>query len=781
MLVDVRQYNTQYRGLCWLQDAGAAVQVLALPFKQVNVTAYYLDVDYDLHLMLPWSRRYLALMQNTSRVQTYGTCTQKCYLNRLLCVQPNSISDTVSTEVLQILSGKRVLKNYPISQYHMRHVTPSMIKDIVQRQPSLLKRLSRLNTLTAKWADEMSEATFCTLALYLLLLRVEDYNLISDSLLWKAPVSMKQWAKEVKNISIDLKAAQHTVDIDLTPFFELDVLLNRGLGGVNWEQERLNRTTQMQLTTHKYQDIYDTAAAMFRRSRRHGLKPNTLNWNKFWARRWEWATPGSVHTQHSRDLSYIDAQATKRTKWHTVCSMPSVSIDYWLKRKPETVAWPSVKYEWGKQRAIYGTDLTNYVLATFGFSGVEEILPPECPLGSHINEDTIRARVSKTVAGSTPYCLDFDDFNSQHSVPSMQAVIDAYLAVFSCYLSVEQIAACEWVKHALSDMTIVGSSCQKTGSSYKAKGTLLSGWRLTTFMNTVLNYCYVSIASKGLNVASLHSGDDVLLGVKSYSQVRTLEHRLRTMGCRLQSSKCFLGGLCEFLRVDHLHHGKGQYLARATSTTVHSPVETKKPYMLRAVLEAQQVRLAELRQRQGEDSVVDELNDLQLTRIGRFWEVSTSYLKDIIQTHRCLGGLSVAPDASLEHKYSDVKVSSDQEAANNSVAPGASDYAWELTRSLFTLASISHVARKAQHALDVVTGEATYTLAKQTIPEWIPDKYVLRAKYGCNRDRAGFAIVKLLAGMGLPIMSLRHTDKAALSHYWQYPANHRLDWMAVTV
>lgn len=779
VLVDVTTYDPTYAGLLTVADRGASRRVLVVPFAAIGVTCHYLHVETEIASLKPWARRALVYMQAPELLPHYGACSQTCLLRSALeATHGLDYSTTVARGVLEVLAGKVKLPHHIISQQHLRHVTPTMLHDIVRSDPAKLPRLAALNKLLT-WGPDLSETTFTTIGLYLCLLPEEHYLLIRPSALWTREMGMREWYKLAKEISVRLKSLQHIVDIDCTPLFEMDVLLNRGVGEVDWAAERTHRTEGIQVTKHTYEEIYQTAAVMFRKSRAEGRRPTRLRWDAFWKRRWEWATPGAVHSQHAADTPYIPTRGDYKTKWHTLSAMPRLDITRWLSRKPQMVAWPSTKYEWGKQRAIYGVDLTNYVLATYGYAGAEGVMPESCPLGTHVNADTVRARVRATTAGLSPYCLDFDDFNSQHSTTSMAAVLQAYIDSYRDDLEDEQRAACAWVVAALSDMRVMAVTPRQT--AYRAVGTLLSGWRLTTFVNTVLNYCYLEIAKGEERIPTLHSGDDVLAGVASFSQARKLECALIAKGCRLQASKCFLGGLCEFLRIDHSAVGSGQYLARATSTAVHAPVETRKPYMMSAVLEAAQTRLAELEARQADRKTYEALRRAYIAKISRLWDVDVATIEDIMATHRAFGGLSLARDAHIEKFYVNAPVHTKAEDVTQVVTPGASDYAWELCHSLLVEQFYPDVRRQAQRALNVVAGETVYTVRAAPVPDWVTDPPVLRARYGCNRTQTGHAPIKLLAGMGLPIMALDRALPSVTEHYRQYPAEHRLAWMAVTV
>lgn len=61
------------------------------------------------------------------------------------------------------------------------------------------------------------------------------------------------------------------------------------------------------------------------------------------------------------------------------------------------MAYASIKYEWAKLRAIYGTDLTSYILTHFAFYNCEDCLPPMFPVGQKANPKFLKQRVRATL------------------------------------------------------------------------------------------------------------------------------------------------------------------------------------------------------------------------------------------------------------------------------------------------------------------------------------------------------------------------------------------------
>jgi hypothetical protein len=474
------------------------------------------------------------------------------------------------------------------------------------------------------------------------------YDIVRNSKLLLAP-DFKSYVKEAKRISVLAKSLQNIVKEDLRQIFELDVLTNRIEGMLDWEQEKKNRT-EPRFARVPRDKVFSMAAKMFSEARQRGRKPTRMAWPEFWENRWQWSASGSIHTQYQEDDEFIFKDRLLKNKFITIAAMPDRESGYFLSRAPEVHAWSSYKYEWGKLRAIYGTDLTSYIVAHFAYYNCEDVLPSYFPVGRDANDANVSARVSAILDKKTPFCIDFEDFNSQHSPESMAAVLDAYLAVFKQDISEEQAIAMEWTKQSLSKSIIHDNMGTKT--TYQAKGTLLSGWRLTTFMNSVLNYIYTQeiTAHTMPNKNSLHNGDDVILGVNNLEVARVCTLNAQQSSIRLQRTKCAFAGIAEFLRVDHVRGSKGQYLSRACATIAHSRIESKMSTDARDLVEAMETRLADCYYRGMSIKLISRLRHTYYCHQAEVCKMPISEFYNIKAIHRSAGGISTYPDARVDMK-----------------------------------------------------------------------------------------------------------------------------------
>ncbi|UHM27577.1 MAG: RNA-dependent RNA polymerase [Sanya ochthera mantis totivirus 1] len=386
--------------------------------------------------------------------------------------------------------------------------------------------------------------------------------------------NINEFVRIGKDISNKAKFIQNVVGIDYKVLFEIHVLINRVVTPINWEQEKDNRTNPNTVKIPLSFIRQHLRNVFAERKNKRGSVIKKTTWEDFWATRYEWAPIGAVHSQYYEDTNYFDSNYLFRNKMLALNAMPNtIPFAYFSTRKPATEAHSSIKYEWAKQRAIYGCDLTNFIMHQFAFGNCEDMFNEQYPSGSTANPAFVEARLKTVLQNATPLCLDFEDFNSQHSIDSMKAVLDAVYDVYSVEMSDEQKIAFEWCYRSLDNMWVNDSVGLKT--AYKTNGTLFSGWRLTSFMNSALNGAYFEYIQRGVGKdRHCHSGDDIILGVTRHEQYQQLLLNARRQNVRLSYGKCHYGSVAEFLRVDHASNGSGQYLARALSTLTFGRIES---------------------------------------------------------------------------------------------------------------------------------------------------------------------------------------------------------------
>jgi hypothetical protein len=567
-----------------------------------------------------------------------------------------------------------------------------------------------------------------------------------------------QFIRSAKKLSVQAKSLQNLVHSDLRKVFEVDVLVNRSFGEVDWQGEKNNRL-KPKLANIPLADIYNIVYNLFTKDDVNRERPKKMSWDNYWAARWQWSAAGSIHSQYPEDLASVPKDRELKNKFIALAIAEDVPIDHFLMRKPSVHAWSSVKYEWGKMRAIYGTDYTSYIMAHFAFYNCEDVLPSDFPVGNKARPSFVSARVAAVLDGTIPLCIDYEDFNSQHSNAAMRTVMQAYIDAFSGTLSDEQLKAAHWTMDSI-DETIVHDN-MGTGTTYRGQGTLMSGWRLTTFMNSVLNYVYTRKILGGLTTTnrSIHNGDDVLVGCHSLQVAQRAVRGAAEYGVRLQRAKCAFGGLAEFLRVDHMRGETGQYLTRNIATMMHSRIESKKAVSPIDQVQAMEERFREFLQRGGAPMTIISLRKTYYQTTARLAGMHVNQLKVIKQSHAVVGGISEREDAMIRFKI--IKDDTPVESTLPDHMPGVNAYAMALRKTLDLNVSpekiISRIKKATLNAVQLVRRKIFF------VENDNEQRYkVLRAIYKAYKDAAATPLFgkAMLVGFIFDVLARGHQTSA---------------------
>lgn len=563
-----------------------------------------------------------------------------------------------------------------ISQFHHVHVRLKDLyanKDIV----TVNGHEAYLVNLLDKYTDKaITHATFIT---YLRALPAREARLFIKLVIKYGSID-QEWLKEEGTVA---KQIQGSTDFDLSKIFELNVLHNRVETTVNWNEEREHRT-HPDTVNISYPDVYTKCRELFELAKQEGKSPIKMDWNKYWMQRASIMPSGAVHSQHSELDKYVRKLPREvKNKKGLAASLPNIDQRYFLSKIPSIEAYVSTKYEWGKVRALYGCDFSSHVNADFGLLNCEDTFPHFIPTGPQATEGYVKTLL-KTAKYNVPFCYDYDDFNSQHSKSSMQAVIDAWINTYFDDLTEDQIASALWTRESVGEMFV---NDVKNSVRYEAMGTLFSGWRLTTFINTALNYAY--LAKAGINKLtniSIHNGDDVYAGTRNLKDIARLLKNSKQMGIRANTTKMSIGTIAEFLRVDMRAEKptSAQYLTRGISTFVHGRIESEAPVGYRAMVSAYKTRYDEVLERGGNAQRLRHLYRKQLFFARRKFDVSEEMQEKLLKTHVQAGGLSVngkignytLEDDSLA--YADIDVN----GISSLLQPGVKDYVTSL-KSLY--------------------------------------------------------------------------------------------------
>jgi hypothetical protein len=499
-----------------------------------------------------------------------------------------------------------------------------------------------------------------------------------SEILWSS-AAIDDWLKVAKKLAGPLKTHHRYTDLPLEQLFEFFVLANRGIGEVDWHAEKTHRVNPNVVNVAP-EKIKSIALAIFRRGQAEGYTYAEMSWDNYWARRWAHVPTGSMHSQYFSDMQFAGDERTTKTKHFMLSNTPKRKLRDYIDRRAEIKAWPSTKYEWAKMRAIYGCDVTTHLVTDFAMPAAEDALDNRFPVGNKANEEYVVRRVDLASAGGIPLCFDYEDFNSQHSLASMQAVVDAYFEVCDPMASQEQRNALAWTVSSVTHQGVEGKD------PYTLSGTLLSGWRLTSFVNSVLNFAYLEAAGAMTDIRdSVHNGDDVLAFTTTLKDAVEVLRKAKTINIRAQPSKCAVGGLAEFLRMDRAAAKPtgAQYLTRAVATAVHARTESMEPDSPVTLARDMITRIQELKQRGANINVCERLYEIGLNNVARIFDAKAADLSVIRETHLAHGGLNDNPDVEPAHEIMRNREQWDEATiARFDKMPGVIDYARYLVENL---------------------------------------------------------------------------------------------------
>lgn len=647
-----------------------------LTCKAINAgkfTYVYADVDNYLVPVLPEVNALVHMAAADDREFYYNAPT---VLENILVSTTGYLLKHREIKRFQNKSGRQLnlskLHKEKISGTHQLH----FLADEVYEALTPLQRIRVIPVL--KMADGFSTTAIGGMMLWASQVPDDLLDLVVRTGLFTMP-DYSSFSKLGKVISVAAKKLQNLTDLDLRYIFELDVLVNRVTTDMDWHEEMMHRT-KPNLVTIDPGLVYHSALRMFTEPDSTREPAKFMEWGDFWANRWQWSASGSYHSQYPDDLKFLEKDQNLRNKFIALIKMGTVKAEQFLNRTPEIAVWSSVKYEWGKLRAIYGTDITSYILTHFAFYNVEDTLPAQFPVGKKARPSFVSAKIDGVLHGSNQYCLDFEDFNSQHSSESMKAVMQAWVDANKTNLSDDQVLAANWAIQSVDNTVITDNVGLKI--QYKSRGTLMSGWRLTTFINSVLNYIYTTRLIKDSHTynRSAHNGDDVILGMKNTVTLKYIHLNAKKHNIRLQATKSFYGSIAEFLRVDHRRGQHGQYLSRNVATLMHSRIESKMAITAVDAIEALENRLAEFTTRGGLHTTAANLRDIYYHRISQIYNTEVEDLYRVKTTHTVCGGMSQRPDSSIQYRVQKLEKKSVVDLPDS--LPGEIDYARQIQKVL---------------------------------------------------------------------------------------------------
>ncbi|BAU79504.1 RNA dependent RNA polymerase [Diatom colony associated dsRNA virus 10] len=279
-----------------------------------------------------------------------------------------------------------------------------------------------------------------------------------------------------------------------------------------------------------------------------------------WDRRWLWCVNGAHSSALSKFKPQYVVDFSKRMHRKVFAeNIASCPIQAW-----DSVCYfvLSTKLELGKARAIFGGDSVSYFCFDHLLKPIEDawrnkrvrLDPGKGGVVGVVDE------IRKLGGEGWNVMLDYDDFNSQHSLESQKLVIQAAV----------EVSGYDRVLGAALIASFDKSFIVEGDKAFKLEGTLMSGHRATTFINSVLNMAYILYAYPQLwEMKSLHVGDDVYISARDVREAIAVLDRVQSVGVRMNPVKQSVGtSTAEFLRIAMGKRGACGYLCRSIGSVI---------------------------------------------------------------------------------------------------------------------------------------------------------------------------------------------------------------------
>lgn len=350
---------------------------------------------------------------------------------------------------------------------------------------------------------------------------------------------------------------------------ELHCLGARGIGAINVREEQQHRQDRTFAVPVDEDSIANLIASKLDSDLRPG-KRGVMTPNEFMDLRALWVSGGSQPSGAASlpagaiEVNGLTAPVRFRhTKKSWVETIPSDYLQSVLAGPPRLRATFSVKInDPSKVRVLYGCDSESYLAYSYVLAPVEAALDRSDMLlkpGAADELSAISERLQALSRG-VGFMFDFDDFNSQHSYAAMRGVFSGLLRSRWCRAqSTIFQEAVQWCIDALDDV----QARYPDGGVIRQPLGLMSGWRATSFVNTLLNWAYLKLAATRAGITEAltytqHAGDDVFAIAAGRVQISQLMAAIKGLGARGNEGKIAISrNFGEFLRCRYSLSGRG--------------------------------------------------------------------------------------------------------------------------------------------------------------------------------------------------------------------------------
>jgi hypothetical protein len=360
--------------------------------------------------------------------------------------------------------------------------------------------------------------------------------------------------KELSNICKGLGVAASPLLHLLT---EAHTLEGRGVRPVDWdvEMEKRLRPESVSGMLAKFDSHVLRYAVRSVVAEERGVL-RVPEWKDYWERRFSTTKAGAHNRKAGRAMPFGKRELHKRNyvecvEYQPVCAIP-----------PGGTVSVSEKLENGKSRALYALDTENYLRFDAPARALEKcwrnkkaILKP----ASERSGEQCEMRSQRLMRYKMMF--DYADFNSAHTNEAMKIVIEE---VFS---GMDR----EWHKWLVDSIDNQWVKDPRDHVPKLMRGTLCSGHRLTTIINTVLNAAYMRIVLGDLyHVIHIeHVGDDVVASTNDGRIAEECVSRVTGSILNMQPDKQGFGEHCaEFLRISYTKGHAVGYFPRSVASAV---------------------------------------------------------------------------------------------------------------------------------------------------------------------------------------------------------------------
>nr|UHS72436.1 MAG: putative RNA-dependent RNA polymerase [Totiviridae sp.] len=307
-------------------------------------------------------------------------------------------------------------------------------------------------------------------------------------------------------------------------------------------------------------------------------------WREFCMDRHSWLTSGSAGAKYIK----VKGQKVRLNKRSYMETISINDMEKWLDEVPAIYAIASEKYEMGKARAIYGTEVADQAIMSYLLTVLEPKLHEIDGIeGSLTGLDEVLSIIRRVNIvnrdGEECTMLDYSDFNRQHTL-QLQSLIFRCLQkrLEEVYAHPDAIRCAKWCADALLNQYV---KFPGEIEFVKVIQGMFSGLRGTNFINTLLNKVYFEVGLSWINIHLkiqpidlyvLHQGDDVWVSNKSRLWAISLYRVLQNCGLIFSDKKQIQDkNMAEFLRVLYNHDGARGYLGRCVATTIMRPLQSE--------------------------------------------------------------------------------------------------------------------------------------------------------------------------------------------------------------